>query len=105
MESSLNQLLNHFLIDWVEVLECRTITLFIPGKKYGEDTDQQVILPIQTSFWSFIDVDSTSKKHVQKDNTLLGQMVSNILSPGNKGPATIINTALFITAAMICNYW
>lgn len=70
---------------WVEVLESRTITLFIPGKKYGEDIDQQVILPIQTSFWSFIDVDSSSKKNAQKDNTLLGQMVSHMLCHSNNG--------------------
>ncbi|XP_053099512.1 minichromosome maintenance domain-containing protein 2 isoform X2 [Hemicordylus capensis] len=56
------------------VLESRTTTLFIPGKKYGEDTDQQVTLPIDTSFWSFIDMDSSSRKHVQKGNTLIGQM-------------------------------
>ncbi|XP_066482686.1 minichromosome maintenance domain-containing protein 2 [Tiliqua scincoides] len=62
------------------VLESRTITLFIPGKKYGQDTDQQVILPIQTSFWSFIDVDSSSKKHVQKENTLLGKMELSLIS-------------------------
>ncbi|XP_013931036.1 PREDICTED: MCM domain-containing protein 2-like, partial [Thamnophis sirtalis] len=55
-------------------LESRTITKFIPGKKYGETTDQQVIFPIQTSFWSFIDVDSSSKKHIQLDNTVIGQL-------------------------------
>ncbi|XP_061456506.1 minichromosome maintenance domain-containing protein 2 [Rhineura floridana] len=63
------------------VLEGRTTTIFISGKKYGEDTDQQVILPIQTSFWSFIDVDfSSSKKHVQRDNTLTGQMDLSFIS-------------------------
>uniref|UniRef100_K7G5X9 Minichromosome maintenance domain-containing protein 2 n=1 Tax=Pelodiscus sinensis TaxID=13735 RepID=K7G5X9_PELSI len=55
------------------VLESRTTTVFIPGKKYGEDVDQQVILPIQTSFWSFVDEDSSSKKYVQKDNVPLGK--------------------------------
>ncbi|CAM5109309.1 unnamed protein product [Natator depressus] len=56
------------------VLESRTTTVFIPGKKYGEDVDQQVILPIQTSFWTFVDEDSSSKKYVQKDNTLIGKL-------------------------------
>uniref|UniRef100_K7G5W8 Minichromosome maintenance domain containing 2 n=1 Tax=Pelodiscus sinensis TaxID=13735 RepID=K7G5W8_PELSI len=56
------------------VLESRTTTVFIPGKKYGEDVDQQVILPIQTSFWSFVDEDSSSKKYVQKDNVPLGKL-------------------------------
>ncbi|XP_006028888.1 minichromosome maintenance domain-containing protein 2 [Alligator sinensis] len=62
------------------VLESRTSTIFIPGKKYGEDADQQVTLPIQTSFWSFVDVDSSSKKHVQKDNSLIGQMDLSFIS-------------------------
>ncbi|KAH0617665.1 hypothetical protein JD844_016127 [Phrynosoma platyrhinos] len=63
------------------VLENRATTIYIPGKKYGEDTDQQVTLPIHTSFWSFIDMDfSSSKKHVQKDNLLIGQMDLNSVS-------------------------
>ncbi|KAJ7338890.1 hypothetical protein JRQ81_012792 [Phrynocephalus forsythii] len=62
------------------VLENRAATIFISGKKYGQDTDQQVTLPVQTSFWSFIDVDSVSKKHVQKDNIHIGQMDLNIIS-------------------------
>ncbi|KYO26008.1 MCM domain-containing protein 2 isoform C [Alligator mississippiensis] len=62
------------------VLESRTSTIFIPGKKYGEDADQQVTLPIQTSFWSFVDVDSSSKKHIQKDNSLIGQMDLSFIS-------------------------
>ncbi|XP_019383300.1 PREDICTED: MCM domain-containing protein 2 [Gavialis gangeticus] len=61
-------------------LESRTSTIFIPGKKYGEDADQQVTLPIQTSFWSFVSVDSSSKKHVQKDNSLIGQMDLSFIS-------------------------
>ncbi|XP_065441772.1 minichromosome maintenance domain-containing protein 2 isoform X3 [Chrysemys picta bellii] len=56
------------------VLESRTTTVFIPGKKYGEDVDQQVILPIQTSFWTFVDEDLSSKTYVQKDNTLIGKL-------------------------------
>lgn len=71
-------------IVWLDlVLESRTSTIFIPGKKYGEDADQQVTLPIQTSFWSFVDVDSSSKKHIQKDNSLIGQMVRHVLCYGN----------------------
>lgn len=58
------------------VLESRTATVFIPGKKYGEDIDQQISLPIHTSFWSFIDVDSCSRKHTLKDDTPVGQIVS-----------------------------
>ncbi|NWT05392.1 MCMD2 protein, partial [Mionectes macconnelli] len=61
------------------VLESRTTTVFIPGKKYGEEADQQVTISLQTNFWSFVDVDSSSKKHIQKENFLIGQMdVSSI---------------------------
>ncbi|KAF4803165.1 MCM domain-containing protein 2 [Turdus rufiventris] len=56
------------------VLESRTTTVFIPGKKYGEEADQQVTVSVQTNFWSFVDVDSSSKKHIQKENFLIGQM-------------------------------
>ncbi|XP_068043568.1 minichromosome maintenance domain-containing protein 2 isoform X2 [Anomalospiza imberbis] len=56
------------------VLESRTTTVFIPGKKYGEEADQQVTVSVQTNFWSFVDLDSSSKKHIQKENFLIGQM-------------------------------
>uniref|UniRef100_A0A8D2J3Y0 Minichromosome maintenance domain-containing protein 2 n=1 Tax=Varanus komodoensis TaxID=61221 RepID=A0A8D2J3Y0_VARKO len=65
------------------VLEGRTTTIFLPGKKYGDNNDQQVILPVQASFWSFIDMDSSSsKKHIQEENTLIGQMDLNLI-PAN----------------------
>ncbi|NXS94314.1 MCMD2 protein, partial [Jacana jacana] len=64
------------------VLESRTTTVFIPGKKYGEEADQQVTISIQTNFWSFVDVDSSSKKHIQKDNFLIGQMDTSLI-PSN----------------------
>ncbi|XP_048364315.1 minichromosome maintenance domain-containing protein 2 [Sphaerodactylus townsendi] len=62
------------------VLESRTATVFIPGKKYGEDTDQQISFPIQTSFWTFIDVDSCSRKHILKDDSPVGQIDLNLPS-------------------------
>lgn len=52
--------------------------MFIPGKKYGEEADQQVTISIQTNFWSFVDVGSSSKKHIPKDNFLIGQMVKHM---------------------------
>ncbi|XP_071410512.1 minichromosome maintenance domain-containing protein 2 [Pithys albifrons albifrons] len=64
------------------VLESRTTTVFIPGKKYGEEADQQVTISVQTNFWSFVDVDSSSKKHIQKDNFLIGQMDMSLI-PAN----------------------
>ncbi|XP_030046022.1 minichromosome maintenance domain-containing protein 2 [Microcaecilia unicolor] len=56
------------------VLDSRSITVFIPGKKYGEDVDQQITFPVQCSFWSFVAVDSSSTRHGQKDTPLIGQM-------------------------------
>ncbi|KFP91027.1 PREDICTED: MCM domain-containing protein 2 [Apaloderma vittatum] len=63
------------------VLESRTTTVFIPGKKYGEEADQHVTIPVQTNFWSFVDVDSSSKKHTQKDNFVIGQMDMSLIPP------------------------
>ncbi|XP_040921424.1 minichromosome maintenance domain-containing protein 2 [Toxotes jaculatrix] len=37
------------------VLESRTVSVFIPGKKYGEDADQQLSFPVQCSFWALTD--------------------------------------------------
>uniref|UniRef100_A0A672THC7 Minichromosome maintenance domain-containing protein 2 n=1 Tax=Strigops habroptila TaxID=2489341 RepID=A0A672THC7_STRHB len=61
------------------VLESRATTVFIPGKKYGEEADQQVTISLQTNFWSY--VDSSSKKHIQKDNFLIGQMDMSLIPP------------------------
>ncbi|XP_010141078.1 PREDICTED: MCM domain-containing protein 2 [Buceros rhinoceros silvestris] len=63
------------------VLESRTTAVFIPGKKYGEEADQQVTIPLQTNFWSFVDVDSSPKKHAQRDNFLIGQMDVSLIPP------------------------
>ncbi|KAL4842496.1 hypothetical protein H8958_011320 [Nasalis larvatus] len=57
------------------VLESRNITVYIPGKKLGEDIDQQMTFPVQCSFWSFVDMDSSSRRNAQKINTLIGQML------------------------------
>lgn len=57
------------------VVESRSITVYIPGKKFGDDVNQQMTFPVQCSFWSFVDMDSSSRKNMQKTNTLIGQMV------------------------------
>ncbi|XP_040518671.1 minichromosome maintenance domain-containing protein 2 isoform X3 [Gallus gallus] len=57
------------------VLESRTTTLFIPGKKYGEEADQQVTIAVQTNFWSYVDAGSSPKKHIARDSFLIGQML------------------------------
>uniref|UniRef100_A0A7N9IBD3 Minichromosome maintenance domain-containing protein 2 n=1 Tax=Macaca fascicularis TaxID=9541 RepID=A0A7N9IBD3_MACFA len=64
------------------VLESRNITVYIPGKKFGEDTDQQMTFPVQCSFWSFVDMDSSSRRNAQKINTLIGQMDCSLI-PAN----------------------
>lgn len=56
-------------------VESRSITVYISGKKFGDDMDQQMTFPVQCSFWSFLDMDSSSRRNVQKTNTLIGQMV------------------------------
>uniref|UniRef100_A0A8C5LJ00 Minichromosome maintenance domain-containing protein 2 n=1 Tax=Jaculus jaculus TaxID=51337 RepID=A0A8C5LJ00_JACJA len=56
------------------VLESRSITVYIPGKKFGDVIDQQMSFPIQCSFWSFVDMDASSRKNAQKPSTLIGQM-------------------------------
>ncbi|CAK6438778.1 unnamed protein product [Pipistrellus nathusii] len=64
------------------VMESRSITVYIPGKKFGDDTNQQTTFPIQCSFWSFVDMDSSSRKNMQKTNTLIGQMDCSLI-PAN----------------------
>ncbi|KAG8513875.1 Minichromosome maintenance domain-containing protein 2, partial [Galemys pyrenaicus] len=64
------------------VVETRSITVYIPGKKFGDDIDQQMIFPVQCSFWSFVDMDSSSRRNTQKANTLIGQMDCSLI-PAN----------------------
>lgn len=64
------------------VMESRSITVYIPGKKFGDDTNQQMTFPIQCSFWSFVDMDSSSRKNMQKTNSLIGQMDCSLI-PAN----------------------
>ncbi|XP_028288320.1 minichromosome maintenance domain-containing protein 2 [Parambassis ranga] len=37
------------------VLESNTVSVLIPGKKYGEDADQHLNFPVQCSFWAITD--------------------------------------------------
>ncbi|NP_808390.2 minichromosome maintenance domain-containing protein 2 isoform X1 [Mus musculus] len=67
-------------------LESRSVTVFIPGKKFGDDFDQQMTFPIQCSFWSFVDMDSSSRRNVQKTSTLIGQMDCSLI-PANLAEA------------------
>ncbi|KAM9332160.1 minichromosome maintenance domain-containing protein 2 [Pholidichthys leucotaenia] len=51
------------------VLESHTVSMFIPGKKYGEDSDQQLSLPVQCSFWALTD---SSHRSARTDCAALG---------------------------------
>nr|XP_055037417.1 minichromosome maintenance domain-containing protein 2 isoform X1 [Misgurnus anguillicaudatus]XP_055037418.1 minichromosome maintenance domain-containing protein 2 isoform X1 [Misgurnus anguillicaudatus] len=53
-------------------LESRTVSVFIPGKKYGDDVDQQISFPIQCNFWALADPASPSKRRDKCDNAVLG---------------------------------
>ncbi|XP_022268066.1 minichromosome maintenance domain-containing protein 2 isoform X2 [Canis lupus baileyi] len=68
------------------VLESRSITVYIPGKKFGNDVNQHMTFPVQCSFWSFVDMDSSSRKNMQKTNTLIGQMDCSLI------PANLLET-------------
>ncbi|KAM6900392.1 minichromosome maintenance domain-containing protein 2 [Xenentodon cancila] len=57
-------------LDYIQsVLESRTVSVFIPGKKFGEDADQQLSLPLQCSFWALAD---SSQRSGRSDSSVLG---------------------------------
>lgn len=58
-------------------METRTLSVFIPGKKYGEDADQQLSFPVQCSFWAATD---SSRRSGRADCGALGAAVSSIPS-------------------------
>ncbi|KAF7668855.1 hypothetical protein LDENG_00279510 [Lucifuga dentata] len=53
------------------VLESRTVSVFIPGKKYGEDADQQLSFPVQCNFWALTD-STDSRRSSKADCPVLG---------------------------------
>ncbi len=58
-------------------LESRTVSVFIPAKKYGDDMDQQLSFPIQCNFWALADSASPSKRTARCDNVVLGSVVGS----------------------------
>ncbi|XP_016129776.1 minichromosome maintenance domain-containing protein 2 [Sinocyclocheilus grahami] len=56
-------------------LESRTVSVFIPAKKYGDDMDQQLSFPIQCNFWALADSASPSKRTARCDNVVLGSVL------------------------------
>uniref|UniRef100_UPI0037E7E361 minichromosome maintenance domain-containing protein 2 n=1 Tax=Semicossyphus pulcher TaxID=241346 RepID=UPI0037E7E361 len=51
------------------VLESSSVSVFIPGKKYGEEADQQLSFPVQCSFWAITDA---SRRSGKSDCAILG---------------------------------
>ncbi|XP_022067067.2 minichromosome maintenance domain-containing protein 2 [Acanthochromis polyacanthus] len=51
------------------VLESHAVSVFIPGRKYGEDADQQLSFPIHCSFWALTD---TTRRSGRTDCAVLG---------------------------------
>ncbi|XP_067887010.1 minichromosome maintenance domain-containing protein 2 isoform X1 [Heterodontus francisci] len=56
------------------VLETRSTTVFISGKKFGEDVDQQMSFPIQCNFWALADADTHLKKAMQREDAVIGSV-------------------------------
>ncbi|XP_056289846.1 minichromosome maintenance domain-containing protein 2 [Pseudoliparis swirei] len=54
------------------VLESCTVSVFIPGKKYGEDGDQQLCFPVHCSFWALTDSTDASRRSGRADCAILG---------------------------------
>ncbi|XP_062841477.1 minichromosome maintenance domain-containing protein 2 isoform X2 [Trichomycterus rosablanca] len=55
-------------------LESRAVSVFIPGKKYGEDVDQQLSFPIHCNFWALADATAPSRKPTRPDGVVLGSV-------------------------------
>lgn len=53
------------------------MSVIIPGKKYGEDADQQISFPVQCSFWALADSTAPSNKTTRNDSTVLGTVVGH----------------------------
>ena len=64
----------------LSVLESCTVSVFIPGKKYGEDADQQLSFPVQCSFWALSDSTDASRRSGRADGAVLGTAVGVVLA-------------------------
>lgn len=54
------------------------MSVFIPGKKYGEDADQQLSFPVQCSFWALTESTDASRRSGRADYAILGTAVGSI---------------------------
>lgn len=50
--------------------------VFIPGKKYGEDADQQLSFPVRCHFWALVDTADPSRRSNRAECAVLGTAVS-----------------------------
>ncbi|XP_038665451.1 minichromosome maintenance domain-containing protein 2 isoform X5 [Scyliorhinus canicula] len=82
------------------VLETRSTTVFISGKKFGEDVDQQMSFPIQCNFWALADADTHLKKAIQREDAVIGSVdISSV-------PANLIDAfGLLIYCNESSNYY
>ncbi|XP_028816712.1 minichromosome maintenance domain-containing protein 2 isoform X2 [Denticeps clupeoides] len=55
-------------------MESRAVSVFIPGKKYGEDADQQLSLPLHCNFWAVAGSAVPAKKFARFDSAVLGSV-------------------------------
>ncbi|XP_076147012.1 minichromosome maintenance domain-containing protein 2 [Alosa pseudoharengus] len=62
-------------------LESRAVSVFIPGKKYGEDSDLQLSFPLQCNFWALANTATTSKKSAKNDTVALGSVEIGSVPP------------------------
>ncbi|XP_077364838.1 minichromosome maintenance domain-containing protein 2 [Festucalex cinctus] len=63
------------------VLDSRTVSVFIPGKKYGEDVDQQLCFPVLCSFWALTDSTHPSRKSAKAHDAALGAAEMGAIPP------------------------
>ncbi|XP_061660993.1 minichromosome maintenance domain-containing protein 2 isoform X2 [Syngnathoides biaculeatus] len=62
-------------------LDSRTVSVFIPGKKYGEDVDQQLCFPVSCSFWALTDSTHASRRSGRACDTALGAAEMGAIPP------------------------
>ncbi|XP_026860220.2 minichromosome maintenance domain-containing protein 2 [Electrophorus electricus] len=63
------------------VLENRAVSVFIPGKKYGEDADQLLSFPVQCNFWALTDAATPSRKLIRPETIVLGSVEMGPVPP------------------------
>ncbi|XP_061122003.1 minichromosome maintenance domain-containing protein 2 [Syngnathus typhle] len=77
--------LNGFVKDELDaiqsVLDSRTTSVFIPGKKYGEAVDQKLSFPVSCSFWAFTDSTHPPQRSGRAHDVTLGAAGMGAIPP------------------------